>query len=300
MRAAARSREVLFLNQRYLIINADDYGMAENTNTAIEALFDAGAITSATILSPAALAREACETAAARGYAVGVHWTLCAEWADVPWPPCAGKDAASLADEAGSLYQDSAQMAKHAKSAEVDKELMAQYHFMCSHGCPPDHADSHRGSLYGLDKRAFFVNAFRLCRRYHLPFRFPKSPVFLQRLGVSVPGLPALHRGIVLLGSAMKVSLLDDLIFHSPPEAENRDALLAYYRKELAGAPAGISELFMHPALYSESTAARNPAWAQKCQWEYELLQSGAIVDAARQEGFTLVSWKEAPFARSE
>ena len=42
--------------KRYLIINADDFGMSESTNEAIRQLFDNEKFTSAGILAPAPFA----------------------------------------------------------------------------------------------------------------------------------------------------------------------------------------------------------------------------------------------------
>ena len=69
-------------NKRYLIINADDFGLNKSVNGAVSELFQLGAITSATILAPAPLSEEACRISAGSGLAVGVHWTLNSEWAD--------------------------------------------------------------------------------------------------------------------------------------------------------------------------------------------------------------------------
>ena len=41
------------MNERYLIINADDFGLCESMNQAVQELFRLGAITSSSILSPA-------------------------------------------------------------------------------------------------------------------------------------------------------------------------------------------------------------------------------------------------------
>ena len=75
------------MNARYLIVNADDFGMTSAGDAAIEALFAAGRITSTTLLSPALRAGEARRTAREKDYPVGVHWTLHAEWATERWLP---------------------------------------------------------------------------------------------------------------------------------------------------------------------------------------------------------------------
>ena len=67
--------------------------------------------------------------------------------------------------------------------------------------------------------------------------------------------------------------------------------------QEMAGvfAQAGITEVFLHPALPDEALLKRTPEW-QKRVWEYEYLRSGRLNRFAEKEGFRLVSWKDAPF----
>ena len=63
------------MNERYLIINADDFGLCESMNQAVQELFRLGAITSSSILSPAPRAAKASALAAQQKLPAGVHWT---------------------------------------------------------------------------------------------------------------------------------------------------------------------------------------------------------------------------------
>ena len=61
---------------RYLIINADDFGMCRSANLAVYDLFEKGGITSATIMAPCPWAKEAAIWAKNHPeYAVGLHLT---------------------------------------------------------------------------------------------------------------------------------------------------------------------------------------------------------------------------------
>lgn len=280
------------MNRRYLIINADDFGMNSAMNAAIDNLFCQNAITSSTLLSPASHAADACRMAAEKGYPVGVHWTLHSEWEDDLWPALSGLN--SLSDGNAMLPGDGKRMARSAKGADVTRELTAQYQFMVSNGCTPDHADSHGGTLYGLNGRLFFINAFKVCKKYGLPFRFPKTDGFLRRqLGGEVPvAIKAAHRAVVLLAQAMGVRLIDNFVTHPDPvkKIDGYADLCGYYEKELAAAPAGFTEVFLHPALKDAAMAARTAQW-QKREWEYRYLSEGRLIDFARREGFEPVSW---------
>ncbi len=287
------------MNKRYLIVNADDFGLTQSMNGAIAELFGLGLITSSTVLAPARHAQEACMLAAKNSLPVGVHWTLHAEWADEAWAPAA-RDAASLLYE-GALYHDEGTMAKAARSVDVTRELEGQYRYLAERGCVPDHADSHGGTLYGTNGRLFFINAFRVCKKHALPFRFAKSPAFIARQtgGELSSVLRAAHRTIVMAAEAMKVPLLDELVTHPLPveRIESYEALCAYYERALASCTAGVTEVFMHPSLPDDALLKRTPQW-QKRVWEYECLKSGRLSRFAEQEGFALVSWEDAPFER--
>ena len=289
------------MSERVLIVNADDFGMTEAGDEAILGLFQAGRITSSTILAPAKRAKSACQSACDCDLAVGVHWTLHAEWAEETWLPSAGAECVASLCENGALIPSSARASKAAKSGDVTRELEAQYRFMMEHGVVPDHADSHGGTLYGINGRLFFLNAFRLCKKYGLPFRFPRRSDFLRRQFGHEPGgaLKAAHRIIVASADARGVELIDDFITNPYPVAkiEGYAQLAAYYEREIASAKEGITEVFLHPSLPDETLLKRTPEW-QKRVWEYEFLTSDAFDNLLKREGFVLSSWKNAPFGR--
>lgn len=286
------------MNERYLIVNADDFGLTESTNGAITELFRLRAVTSSSILAPARFAKDACELAAENGFATGVHWALNAEWVDENWTPLAGEAAPSLQKD-GHFFHDKREMAKAARPADVTRELEAQYRYLCDSGCKIDHADSHDGTLYGTNGRLFFLNAFRVCKKHNLPFRFAKDPAFIMRQfgGELPPALRAAHRAITLAAEAMRVALLDDFVTHPLPveKIDGYEAMCDYYERELLKSGPGVTEVFLHPALPDEMLLSRTPQW-QKRVWEYEYLKSGRLRRFAEREGFALVSWAEAPF----
>ena len=189
------------MNERFLIINADDFGLCESMNQAICELFRLGAVTSSSILSPAPMAMNACRYAKEGSFPVGVHWTLFSEWKEECWMPADKEKRDSSLTVNGLLPADGGAAAKRAVSGDVTRELEAQYRFMMDAGCMPDHADSHGGNLYGINGRLFFLNAFRLCQKYRLPFRFARSPAFLERQfgGKVSPALKAAHAAVCFL-----------------------------------------------------------------------------------------------------
>lgn len=281
------------MNERFLIVNADDYGLAHSVNAAVEELFSLGAITSSTVLAPARLVKEACANAARNGYPVGVHWTLHAEWAEERWEPIAKEGIASLSKD-GFLRSDIKEMARLSKSKDVTRELIAQTEFMKQNGRMPDHADSHGGTLYGANGRLFFLNAFRVCRQYRLPFRFPKRFDFIARQtgGSANRMLRAAHRAITVASAFYGVELLDDLITNPYPAEKiaSYKSLRAYYEEQLRSVKAGVTEAFFHPSIPDEALQKRTTQW-QKRLWEYRYLAGGDFLRFIEKEGFKLVSW---------
>jgi predicted glycoside hydrolase/deacetylase ChbG (UPF0249 family) len=223
-----------------------------------------------------------------------VHFTLHREWEGEVWQSAAGENAGTLAPN-GILQFDAKEAMRNAKSLDVTCELSAQIERLKSFGCVIDHADSHGGTLYGINGRMFFINAFRVCKKYGLPFRFPKTFGFIERQTGSGKNTPlrAAHRLIVTLAALYGVPLLDDLITNPYPieKIPSYEALCAYYERELRMVKAGVTEVFMHPSKPDEDLCALTPQW-QKRIWEYRYLAEGDFLRFVQKEGFRLVSWE--------
>ena len=143
---------------KYLILNADDFGYDAETNEAIETLLKSERITSVSLLAPAPAAEDAADRAKRLGVSVGVHLCLTADDAAAGWKSVSG--AKSLG---GSLPHDVRSLTFGATRRDVRAELAAQYDRIAALGCGIDHADAHSGALYGLAGRRFYLDAFDLC-----------------------------------------------------------------------------------------------------------------------------------------
>lgn len=286
-------------SQKYLIVNADDLGLCKSQNSAIDILYKKGRITSSTVLAPADEVFDAKEKILDSGISVGVHWTLNSEYSDNLWNSCADWESVPSITEGGKLFYDKNRMAKDAKPSDITTELEAQYKKLVSLGIKPDHADSHSGTLYGTNKRMFFINAFKVCRKYDLPFRFPIRGDFLTRqFGEGVPGiLKAFHKVVVFIGRSMGVSLIDDMITN-PDSVEKLsiyENLRDYYVNAMSEIKPGITEMFLHPSLEDDDMLSRSKEW-QKRIWEYQFLLSDDFEKAIEKNNIRLVSWSSAPF----
>ncbi len=284
------------MNEKFLIINADDYGINEQTNAAVFQLFEQKRISSASVLAVGPRAEQALEIAAENKYPVGIHFAFNSDSEAERWHSFTL--ATSLNDGKG-LHHDQKQITLHAKSADITTEMEAQYRFMVENGCVPDHADSHCGTLFGINGRLFFLNAFRFCAAHNLPFCLPKRPRFLTRqLGSGAAKLlQPLHKSIVAIGMKMGVMLPDDMFSnpYSIRKIESYATLRDYYIREMRALEPGITELFLHPSFPLGYLNDAQDEWTKR-EYECRLLMSGDLLEIARDEGIRLVSWGEAPF----
>ena len=100
--------EGVYSMDKYLIINADDFGMCRAANLAVMDLLKSGSITSSTIMAPCPWAYEACQFAKKNPqFAIGVHLTFTSEWATYRWSPVGTSNTDSLRDELGFMHPES-------------------------------------------------------------------------------------------------------------------------------------------------------------------------------------------------
>lgn len=272
---------------KYLIINADDFGYNKEQNEAIKELLEKGLITSTSLMSVAPCAKDGVKFAGEKNFLVGVHFTLNSDDERNIWHSLTG--AKSLG--ANGLPTDQKDLTFKAKRKDVRNELEAQYKFITEKGALVDHADSHCGTLYGINGRRFFLDAFDFCAAYNLPFRFPKTVGFIERqLGRKVPNfILKLQNAIVKAGEKRGVKMLDDLVSdpRSMKEIKNYDSLREYYLNRVDNCIEGVTEIFLHPALPNEKMGVE---WEKKVL-EYELLKSGDLLARAKEKNIQVVSW---------
>jgi Uncharacterized protein conserved in bacteria len=287
---------------RYLIVNADDFGLCRETNDAIETLFNEKRITSTTIMAPARAFKDAAARALNNKIInTGLHITLNSDCENDRWRSTAPKEKVmSLLDDDGSFFYDLCCFYRNAREDEVAVEINAQYDFAVSSGCSIDHADSHCGTLYGIGGKPFLKEAYELCKKHNLPFRFPKSKSYIKGMfGGSVPPeIDFAHTSAVMFAQMIGVHLLSDMMTnpYKLKDIKSYENLRDFYINAIRNMKEGITELFLHPSGFSRLLSA-NPEW-QKRIWEYEFLMSDDFLKTIEQEDIKLVSYGRAPFSK--
>lgn len=268
---------------KFLIINADDFGYNREQNEAIKHLLKEKLISSTSAMSVAPQVNDAINHCKDNSIPIGIHLAINSDSGDTPWH--------SISD-GRILPKDSKELTFHTTREYVRWELECQYELLTGLGATVDHADNHSGTLYGINGRRFYKDAFDFCAQHNLPYRFPKTSGFIDRqLGFNSPkAVKALQNHIVACGERRKVKMLDDLA-SNPWNVEKigtYDNLRKYYLDLVDNCIDGVTEIFMHPALPLD--APQQGEW-QKRVWEYEILKSGCLIDRAKSNNIQVVSW---------
>lgn len=279
-------------NDRLVIINADDLGIAHSTNQAIFELFRKNSITSASIMIPCSEAKEAAILCKQNYSAnVGIHLTLTSAGNQLYKPVYQKRNLSSLITKQGFFPHDVSEIEQNADPEEVRIELEAQIQTAISFGIDPTHLDSHAGSIMGLiHGRDFLEIVFDLCEKFELPFNLPlrileqpffsssQKELFAKRIE------SAKRRGILLIDD------LSGLSFHLHAGEEYDDMKKELMDKIIKIKP-GITQIVTHPSIVTEELKALTPHY-RKREMEYRLFNDPEIKELIEKESIKLVSWK--------
>ncbi len=158
-----------------LIVNADDFGMAQSVNDGIIKGHQDGIITSTSFMAGAKAAEHAAELAKDNpSLGVGIHLCL-----TLIRPVSAPANLPTLAPEGflpgGPFSLMARLMSGRIKKREIESELRAQIERTLAFGIMPDHIDGHQHvhMMPGV-----FDIALKLAKEYRIPaMRYPVGPI---------------------------------------------------------------------------------------------------------------------------
>lgn len=288
---------------KYLIINADDFGMCHSHNVATMELFKCGGITSSTIMACCPWANEAVKFAKANPqYAIGVHLTTTSEWGNYRWAPVNKENTASLRDEEGYMFHECDQFAKAADLEEVKGEIVAQVEKLKALGLEPSHLDNHMGSLYGVDTGRFelLIATIEAAGKYALPFRMPTVFTDAQfnndMLDIKVPRelIDQLIGQLVQLGQAHKVAMPDYLLpgDWNGPQDDSYENFREYIYELYRSFEPGVTETYIHPAIETDELKAITGCWHRRV-WEYKLFSDPKTKQHIDSLGIKLINYRD-------
>jgi predicted glycoside hydrolase/deacetylase ChbG (UPF0249 family) len=208
---------------RWLIVNADDFGLTPAVSRGILDAARHGIVTSTTVLATVAIDPALVSEARASGLGLGLHVNL-----------TLGRPltrAASLVDGAGAFVRDARRLAARARPRDVEAEVAAQVErFERVFRRPPTHLDSH----------------------HHVGLHAPVREVVLaaaRRLGVPVRSQDAAARATA---RAASLRTPDHFFGESGPDAYWSPGRTLEHLRRL---PAGVSEFMTHPGRFDDALA---------------------------------------------
>ncbi|MBR6941329.1 MAG: polysaccharide deacetylase family protein [Clostridia bacterium] len=284
---------------KYLIVNADDFGMCNAANEAVFELFKIGTLRSSTIMMPCPAAKDAVDFSVEHPeYAIGIHTTLTSEWKTYRWKPLT--DSPSLLDEEGFMWHETEMVEKNASYEDIEREVRAQIDLAHSMGMKPSHIDNHMGTLYGNRTGRFGLLklAYKICGSYGYAYRmFVKAD---KKLGIDGVPMIALKAAAALSrhwAKKYRVITPDYLLF---PDwgAENLKTCENYetYREIILNIwiniPDGVTETFVHPALETDELKSITGSWRHRV-WEYMLFKDPYTEKFLNSHGVTLISYRD-------
>jgi predicted glycoside hydrolase/deacetylase ChbG (UPF0249 family) len=228
------------MNERRLIINADDYGHCREVNEAVEQLDRTGVLGGVSVLATGMEAAQAIRYLLARPQlAAGIHLNA-VEGTPLTTAPILTKVAGRFPRLPKLMLQWMRRPREVSRAVEA--EWRAQIERLLAAGVRLHHADSHQ-HLHAFPPA--FESAVRLCREYGIPaIRMPNEHPWDRRRFAGALGLRAslaLSQAIVSLDGLRRN---DHFLGFRQAGHYTLDSL----RADIAALPAGLTELAVHPS----------------------------------------------------
>lgn len=244
--------------ERFLIVTADDFGLHEAVNEAVDLATRAGTLCAASLMVGAAASADAVRRARELpGLRVGLHLVLTDGMPTLP-----PLEIQSLVDSHGRfrsrLVTDAARYFLSPRARrQLEAEIRAQFRAFAATGLALDHVNAHKHfhihpTVLGLMLRVGRDFGLRAVRLPYEPSELVHPPSLLACVaGWSMtPWLRLMQSRLERAGVLSNDHLLG--IHHSG--AMNETTLL----ESLKRLPRGVTEIYLHPATESGATIARS------------------------------------------
>lgn len=292
---------------KYLIVNADDFGLTEGVNRGILDGHNDGIITSATLMANGpAFDSAVAASLDTPSLGVGVHLNL------TQGPPvCPPSEVSSIVGSDGLFYPTPGILARRIMTRKVqpqdaERELRSQIEKVTSAGIQVTHLDSHK-HIHLLPPILGLV--LRLAREYRInSIRFPVEPASsaLGPLLSGRVGWPRMSKQYLLgrtlttlaacqVKAVAHAGLYRTDRFYGLSQTEFLDKRIM--EQILRGVPAGTSEIMCHPGYVDEALLKTRTRLRAHRETELNALTGPGIRQLVEELGIELISYRTLPSA---
>ncbi len=275
-----------------LIVNADDFGLAESVNEGIIKAHRDGIVTSTSLLAGGRGAEHAAALAKDNpSLGIGVH--LCVTLERPVSPP---EKIPSLIDNNGRLPGGPLPFATglfsgRVKPRDIEAELRAQIERALALGITPTHIDGHQ-HLFMLGP--VFEIAVRLTKEFGIKaMRYPVGPwdgLYCPARTMEKLFLESIAKSQLKRLEASGLSRPDH--FFGVPETGRMDS--GKLLRIIERLPEGTSEIMCHPGL-ENLTLAKEINWGYGWKTELEAVTDGQVKERIKVSGIELISYAVIP-----
>jgi hopanoid biosynthesis associated protein HpnK len=286
-----------------LIVNADDFGFTRGVNAGIVRAFEAGILTSATIMANGDAFTEAIDLAQANPL-LGVGCHLAAVGGH---PVAPAREIPSLVDSDGQLPRTLTALMKklvrgQVQVADIEREFRAQVERVVRAGLRPTHLDSHKHSH---TQPAVMQALARVAVEFGIPaIRNPFERVFAHaRMGSAA----RTKRAVYLKQYAMSAAVaLHARRFRQIARTHGLQTPDWFFGVRLTGLldaeaiasviarlPEGTTELMCHPAIYDDELERAGTRLKQARARELDALIDPRVVRCIHEQEVKLISYRE-------
>ncbi len=238
--------------QRHLIVTADDFGLHQAVNEAVEQASRRGVLTAASLMVTGAAAGDAIQRARRLpGLRVGLHLVLADGWALLP-----PQEIPAIADVNGHMDDDMFVrgvrfFSSPAARRQLEAEMRAQFAAFAHSGLVLDHVNVHK---HFHMHPTILSTLIRLAREFGArAIRVPEEPLWFAArcAGFSAALANALLTpSLMIMKHRLRIAGVfhNDHVFGIAPSGAMDEARLLTILGRL---PAGVTEIYLHPATLS-------------------------------------------------
>lgn len=276
-----------YKKSKYLVINADDFGISNNINHGIQKSYSEGILTSTSIMANGQAFESAIDFCKENsGLGIGVHLAL------VDGKPLLDKNSVpTLVNSDGEFPASYLEFAKNLYMGKIDlseiqKELDAQIKEVAGRGIKIGHLDSHQ-HVHHFPLVSDIVLA--LAKKHNIPW---VRKVTSSNLGRRSPGIIALNILANRLGrKAKSMALRTTDKFLGAEVSGNLDE--HYVSNAINMIRPGVTELMCHPGYADASIDSTDTHWYLGREKDMSTLLSSDIKNLVKEHSITLTNYKE-------